>query len=104
MAEWTKAQVCSTCTVVGSNPTGRSVSTAAPELVVAPSISRVDIVHRTCCVDDNTAICGVSLPGIEWTDDPVTCIMCIRVEETDECPVRGTCHYPHLECDDRTPD
>jgi len=68
---------------------------ATPEVVGAPSISHVEIIHRVCCINDEVAICGVDVPGVEWTSDPVTCIGCLLIENrSDECPVRGTCHYP----------
>jgi hypothetical protein len=68
---------------------------ATPEVVGAPSISHVEIIHQVCCIDYDTAICGADVPGVGWTNDPVTCIGCLLIENRpDKCPVRGTCHYP----------
>ena len=56
----------------------------------------LELVHLTCCDDENVALCGLDLTGLGWSTEEdlaslPACVICDGQDEHDRCPRYGEC-------------
>ena len=68
------------------------MSTATSQDQREASTTDSDLDHWVCRLDRDLALCGTRVPGDNWVDGPISCVVCVDLEQIDEfCPLGGPC-------------
>lgn len=52
-----------------------------------------DLLHISCCLNDDLALCGLDVTGVDHADDLIepVCVVCVDLVDTDHCPSGRKC-------------